>query len=273
MSTTEPGLEPMRLPDAEFDRTVERLCSTHGPYESKVYTIPGHGNQNGGFVHTVCPRCTKDRDAAAQEHERKRNQDAAASRLAAAMIPARFAGKTLRSFEANTDAQREAVRVCDRYLVKWETVRKKGACLVMCGNYGTGKTMLACAIMAEAICGYGVLGITGLYTSALNAVRRIKDTWRPNASETEKQAIAAFVRPDLLVLDEVGVQFGTEAEKLLLFDILNGRYEDVKPTIVISNLDVTGMSAYLGERVMDRLKEGGGYVLGFDWQSYREGGQ
>ena len=48
--------------------------------------------------------------------------------------------------------------------------------------------------------------------------------------------VAGFIRPDLLILDEVGVQFGSETEKMILFEIINGRYEQLKPTIVISNL-------------------------------------
>ena len=47
--------------------------------------------------------------------------------------------------------------------------------------------------------------------------------------------VAGFIRPDLLILDEVGVQFGSETEKMILFEIINGRYEQLKPTIVISN--------------------------------------
>ena len=80
--------------------------------------------------------------------------------------------------------------------------------------------------------------------------------------------VAGFIRPDLLILDEVGVQFGSETEKMILFEIINGRYEQLKPTIVISNL-ADALTDYLGERVVDRLREGGGRMLIFDWPSYR----
>lgn len=35
------------------------------------------------------------------------------------------------------------------------------------------------------------------------------------------------------------------------------------------NVDVEGLKAYLGERAVDRLRENGGRVLIFDWQSHR----
>ena len=73
----------------------------------------------------------------------------------------------------------------------------------------------------------------------------------------------------MLILDEVGVQFGSETEENLLFDIINTRYEDRKPTILISNLDGAGVKKYLGERAFDRIREDGGKLIPFTWSSYR----
>ena len=75
--------------------------------------------------------------------------------------------------------------------------------------------------------------------------------------------------PDLLILDEVGVQFGTETEKNLLFDVLNERYEKRKSTLLLSNLPLNEVRAYLGERVFDRMREDGGDVVTFGWESQR----
>lgn len=56
---------------------------------------------------------------------------------------------------------------------------------------------------------------------------------------------------------------------MLLFDVLNERYERRKPTLMLSNLTAQEVAAYLGERVMDRLREDGGRVIVFDWESHR----
>jgi DNA replication protein DnaC len=66
------------------------------------------------------------------------------------------------------------------------------------------------------------------------------------------------------------VQFGSDTEKLLLFDILNERYERRRPTILMSNLPRDEVSSYLGERVFDRLREDGGEFISFTWESYRK---
>jgi DNA replication protein DnaC len=43
----------------------------------------------------------------------------------------------------------------------------------------------------------------------------------------------------------------------------------MRPTILISNLTVGELGAFIGERALDRMKEGGGAVLAFDWTSRR----
>lgn len=146
-----------------------------------------------------------------------------------------------------------------------EDARVSGACLAFLGTVGTGKTHLACAI------GNVVLEAGGqvLYTTARKAVGVIKDTWRREADATEAEALAAFMAPDLLILDEVGVQFGTDAERVLLFDILDGRYGRLLPCVVISNLALEGLQAAIGARCVDRLRENGGLLIDFKWQSHR----
>jgi DNA replication protein DnaC len=74
---------------------------------------------------------------------------------------------------------------------------------------------------------------------------------------------------DLLILDEVGVQFGSDFEKNLLFEVLNSRYESRRPSVILSNLSQPEVQNYLGERVVDRIREDGGRVMTFDWASHR----
>lgn len=78
-----------------------------------------------------------------------------------------------------------------------------------------------------------------------------------------------FRNTDLLVLDELGVQFKTEGEQLHLFDIINGRYLDVKPTVLITNLQPSDLRGLLGDRSFDRLLENGGRMFRFEGPSRR----
>jgi DNA replication protein DnaC len=54
-----------------------------------------------------------------------------------------------------------------------------------------------------------------------------------------------------------------------MFDIINTRYDNLKPTLMISNLSLENIKKTLGEQVVDRLREDGGKVLTFDFESQR----
>ncbi|PWG68497.1 ATP-binding protein, partial [Enterobacter mori] len=61
----------------------------------------------------------------------------------------------------------------------------------------------------------------------------------------------------------------SDFELTTLFAIINGRYEQMRPTVVISNLDAEQLPVAMGERCVDRLREGNLIVVPFDWESHR----
>lgn len=182
-----------------------------------------------------------------------------------AAIPPRFASRTLENFEPHCAGASQALETATAYAGGFADALTNGQSLIFVGDVGSGKTHLASGI-AHAVMGQGY---TALFSSVIAAVRSVKECYRKDSQLTESAAILKLVEPDLLILDEVGVQFGTDAEKLILFEIINGRYEHVRPTIIISNLAMAGLREYLGDRIVDRLREGGGRQVVFDWSSYR----
>ena len=184
-------------------------------------------------------------------------------------IPARFENCTLQNYEPVNDDAKRALKVCQAYASRWPERLQKGGGLVMCGKPGTGKNHLALAIARHAITEHQS---SAVFTTALKIAREYKSTWSKGSSRTEDEVIRYFTKPDLLIIDEVGVQFGSDAEKLIMFEIINTRYERMKPTILISNQTREELSAFIGERVLDRMSDGGGCTLSFTWDSYRSKG-
>ena len=99
-------------------------------------------------------------------------------------------------------------------------------------------------------------------------MREIRATWRRESQETEEAAIDRFANAGLLLLDEVGVGFGSDAELTQLYDVLDVRYQRCLPTALASNLGPAELRAALGERLFDRLRENA-EVLVCDWPSHR----
>lgn len=214
-----------------------------------------------------CIACQTEREASEVERieieRRIKNmaiQAEIAKRMGNAMIAPRFVGKTLDNYEASTDGQRKAVAAA-RWLLSNLDSGTPG--LILLGNNGTGKNHLASAIVREAVTQHGK---TALITEVRKIDRAIKEAWRKDGLESE--ALKQFSRPDLLVIDEVGLQRGSETELLHLAEIINDRYGAMKPTVLLANLQWAEMITLIGERAADRFREGGRLVV-CDWASYR----
>ena len=131
----------------------------------------------------------------------------------------------------------------------------------MMGNPGTGKTHLCAAVINTIV----RKGYTALFTKAVRLLRQVKDTYSASSPVSETE---------LLVIDEIGVQFGTDTERMILFDILDSRYEDMMPTIVTTNIvSLPQLERLIGSRLLDRFFEGHSQLLLFDWESYRRFGK
>lgn len=254
------SLADMTFPAPAAD-TREATCEIHGSFQSRHYI---------GKVWSRCPVCSAEAvEKAKQEdekREREQKQRAWERRLQSSCIPDRFKDRTLKNFIAETPAQAAALAFAVAYADDFDNVMQTGRCAMFVGLPGTGKTHLAAGI------GLRLMQRdkrSVLFTTVMRAIRGIKDTWTKGSETSETQAIEALVYPDLLILDEVGVQFGSETEKLMLFDVLNERYEKRKPCLLLSNLAIDDVKAFLGERVFDRLREDGGEAVAFDWESYR----
>ncbi|HDW0665601.1 TPA: ATP-binding protein [Enterobacter cloacae] len=272
----EKNLEELSMPPVEIEDThvaiATETCEKHGQYECRTRTYPNSLIKIPPRS-SICPGCLSD-ELIRLQGEKIRNDEAARKRnidllLDGLNIPARFENCTLQNYEPVNDDAKRALKVCQAYASRWPERLQKGGGLVMCGKPGTGKNHLALAIARHAITEHQS---SAVFTTALKIAREYKSTWSKGSSRTEDEVIRYFTKPDLLIIDEVGVQFGSDAEKLIMFEIINTRYERMKPTILISNQTREELAAFIGERVLDRMSDGGGCTLSFTWDSYRSKG-
>lgn len=186
-------------------------------------------------------------------------------------IPKRFASKTFDNFSASSAEQKKILTICQKYVENFEQVMEMGTCLTLCGRPGTGKTHLAYAICSGLRQRY----IPAVVINAATMTGAVKEAYGDKKNEwgeilTPSDLISMFASVEHLTIDEVGVQVDSDAEKRIFFDIINRRYQEMLPTVIISNLEVKELASFIGERVVDRLRENSGVVFGFAWESYRK---
>lgn len=240
---------------------VVETCQTHGRYESRNLF---------GRIWSQCPACAEAErataDANAETERRRARKQAWAEKLGRAALPERFLDRTLKNYRVECEGQALALAFAEKYADEFDSVLAAGRCAIFHGNYGTGKTHLSVAIALRIM---HRDNRRVLFSTVRQAIRSITETWNRNSKLTESQAIASLVEPDLLILDEVGVQFGNGTEVMIISDFMNERYNAKKPTLLLSNLTLPQIREYLGERAFERLRERGGQSVGFTWGSER----
>lgn len=190
-------------------------------------------------------------------------------------ITPRFRKATFQSYQADGSVPMAQVLVrCRDFAERFPEHYEAGRSLLLVGNVGTGKTHLGSAIVQHVIREHGAQAVI---TSAAQIIRVAKGAMARNAQYTERDVIEELVGFDLLVIDEVGAQGGTEYERGLLHEVIDQRYQQVLPTVLISNLPADTAAAqageltlqdFIGERALDRLRQGGRAVR-FTWGSAR----
>ena len=242
----------------------ERSCEKHGQYISsgKKFTV-GKGRE----VWTMCPSCRDEMESMAetakQELTLRSRQQELEKKLNQTAIPKRFLDRGFDNWVAANDAQVNALRIAQEYVANFDSHHANGKSLIFSGGPGTGKSHLATAILRGILPRH-----VGVYLTFMGMIRLIRETWHPSSTRKESEVIADLGTLPLLVIDEIGVQYGTDAEHTLLFEVMDRRYRDQLPTILLTNQDTAGFKRFVGDRVYDRLRETARWVS-FDWDSYR----
>jgi len=147
----------------------------------------------------------------------------------------------------------EVVEWVDAYIDKPEQVPG----LLLIGPTGTGKTWQA----------YGALRRAVTYPRPARGVGYRADAWsatthsdllammRPGSKTDPEHELKQMRETPLLLVDDLGVGKNSEWVEDVTYRLINGRYEDMRPSIFTSNLAMSDLKAALGERITSRLAE------------------
>ena len=252
------------------------MCKEHGRQVYETYQ-----QNDGTWREPYCPVCRNKQLEREERIESMRLGNALRAKELRQMfntqLPLDWEFVSFDTYVPETDEERKTLSVCRRFAERfvdreierekaydkqqqgWQTINSIG--LFLQGNYGSGKTHLAYSILKVL----NDQGMTGFYITIPELFDKFSD--RVNLLDVPK-ALAKLTMVTCLVLDEIGVQSGSENEKKRLFQIIDGRIKNGRPTILISNLDKGELNALLTERVISRIKASV-YELQFNGRSRR----
>lgn len=255
------GKKPWRHKNWTESRGTD-TCDRHGEYQICTLTGPEYRGVPA-VINSRCPSCMKAELAQVESGLRTLH---VTDLLDEAGIARRFEDCEFDNYlEVNPTAAKN-LAACRRYADNWPEVLESGMSLVLSGSCGTGKNHLAVSIAKNIIRTH--LARVEI-TDVMRLTRAVKSTWRHDADISEESVLEHYSSLDLLIIDEVGVQFGSSAEMAILHEVISARYESILPTILISNLPFEQLKEFISPRVADRVTEGERNHLAFNWPSFR----
>ena len=158
-----------------------------------------------------------------QEEKRLLEQKQVKQRLAyyhECNIEPEFYEKTISDYIPKTETQTKAKKIVE------EIIKNKTGQLVLLGEHGLGKTMLA-SIATMALCGrlYSMYEISTM----------IRQSYTIRAERTELEIVNELAKTPFLAIDELGRTKGGDAEQNWLSYVLDKRHVRKLPFMLISN--------------------------------------
>ncbi len=115
------------------------------------------------------------------------------------------------------------------------------------GDTGLGKTHLSLAIARVVLQkGYGVI-----YGSVNHLLGQIEN--EHFSKEKTAVSLQSMLDCDLLILDDLGAEFTTPFTVSALYDLINSRILNNKPTIINTNLTVQELEKQYAQRIVSRI--------------------
>lgn len=158
-----------------------------------------------------------------------------------------------------------ALSRCSNYCEHAEEAIKNGYGIYMYGERGTGKSRLA-ACMAHRLCGE--------YSVLFTNFSKIKQAIIANKSEFSDTTKLSCV--DFLLIDDIGAQRvqtenGDTWLQEKMFDIIDRRYSNKKPTVFTSNFTMQELvsEARIAPRTVDRIMGMSSAIIKIAGASYR----
>lgn len=223
----------------------------------------------------ICVRCLCDCQA-----EKRKKEDEENKRLERienirknSLIGERYKNATFNNcvvgFNSSFD---NAFNRCKAYINHLDECYKRGLGLFLYGSKGTGKSHLSVCMANEIInnC-YNVM-----FTNFFDITKEIKKTFKNNSEEDEADVLDRISNIDFLIIDDLGTETLVRnnedtwiQEKI--YDLLNKRYNNMKPTIFTSNHSLAELVNERGlmDKTADRILEMSNAIIKIEGQSYR----
>jgi DNA replication protein DnaC len=251
------------LPEQEY------TCQKHGAYRGNPLIFLG------SILDAQCPECDREKEEEIEKKEKMKEESA--RKVAEAMlreekekhliemnIGKKFWDESFDTFNAYTPALKRYLETCIAFANDHQ-----GMMLLMLGENGNGKNHLASSILHKT---------GGCIYSVFEIELMLKECYSGKREEGESKLYRRLCDVPVLAINEIGKHKIGEWEMNFLSYIINKRYENLMPTILISNAYLKEncpkkgcpdcLQSLLGNDILSRITEDGKIMI-FNEKDYR----
>ena len=149
----------------------------------------------------------------------------------------------------NDNGRAPQMHYARRYVEQWQTMHTENLGLLLWGGVGTGKSFLAGCI-ANALMEREVPVRMTSFSRIMNELN--------NSFSGRNEVVDRLCRYPLLIIDDFGMERGTEYALEQVYNIVDSRYRSQKPLIVTTNLtldEIRHPQDTVHARIYDRILE------------------
>lgn len=226
-----------------------RHCSICGEAVEREISMPfpdSSGRQRKR-VHCAC-RCRREEleayEARLRFEEEQRTVDdfRRLSLVDASLQGARFAGYKVK------EENRKAFGIAKWYVQNFNKMFHEGQGILFWGNVGTGKSYTSAAIANELL--------EQMHSVIMTSFIKLLDEMSSFEKKNDCGYIIKLNQAKLLVIDDLGVERGTDFSLEKVYDIIDSRYRSGRPIILTTNQEISQMKSCEDirySRIYDRI--------------------
>jgi len=166
-----------------------------------------------------------------------------------AEFPERLSEETLGGLDWNAIQPGDARATLQDYADQMEAYLDESLGLILSGPVGCGKTHVAVGV-AKIAC---ALGRDALFVNVPGWYQSLRDSYAQDGSSLERDMLDEMKTADVLVLDDLGAEKGSDWARERLYVVVNKRSMRNGITLTTTNLGLEQLETMIGERSMSRL--------------------
>lgn len=229
------------------------VCGVCGEPKQMIMELPDPTENDPDKMISFKVSCLCRCELEQEEKEKRREQarkdtERIASLRSASLMDERFSEATFDQFEINKDNERN-IKLCRRYVERFDLMVGKNQGLLFWGDVGTGKTS-ASACIANALLSKKIPVMMTSFVKLLSIIQ--------SGEERDSAILIRMKRAKLVIFDDLGAERGTEYGLEKVYGIVDARYRQKLPMIFTTNLTLAEMKAEVDvrySRIYDRIFE------------------